>query len=69
MKRKVEIGITKVGSRKMSEALSIAVRFIGRTEAANSSGLQPHITKMWLKPTFLFIHPLAKANGNKEIQQ
>lgn len=62
MKREVEMGMTKVGSRKISEALSIAVRFIGRTEAANFSGLQPHIIEMWLKPTFLFI-------GNKEIQQ
>lgn len=57
---------SEVGSRKMAEAISscpplrgvrgasfIAVGFSQRTADANFPGLQPHIFKMWLKPTSL----------------
>jgi len=63
MNKEYKIRNEEVGrSRKMTEALSIApdksgqaVDFSQRTGDANSSGLQPHILKMWLKPIFLFI--------------
>jgi hypothetical protein len=63
MNKEYQIRKWEDGRPNMIKAPSIAVGFSQRTMDAISSGLQPHILKMWLKPIFLSIFPLAKANS------